>query len=281
MRTILPDAWRPALWAVLACASLSSAVRADENLFGYTYGAETLPKGRAELYTFQTLRMGKAEGSYLGWDQTIEFEYGITDRFQASLYANFNYVDIEGVPGFEDKDDDFGFRSVLLAMKYNVLSPFKDPFGLAFYVEPGFIFRDPTSGDSLHGYECEAMVIFQKNFLDDTLIWCTNAFVEFGSEDGDEGWGPTVFSGLTYRIAPNWFVGVEGHCDADYEGFQINDQQHWDVFVGPVVHYGAKDWGATLSVQFNAASGPDSPGSSRNLDDHEKSEVRLKLYWNF
>jgi hypothetical protein len=76
----------------------ANALRADENLFGYTYGAETLPRGESELYTWQTFRFGKESGSYFGWDQKYEYEWGITDRLQASLYLNFNAVDIEGVP---------------------------------------------------------------------------------------------------------------------------------------------------------------------------------------
>lgn len=274
--------------SLLSCASLAAALftapalHADENLFGYTYGAETLPKGRSEVYTYQTLRLDKGDGHYLGWDQKYEFEYGITDHLQASLYVNFNLVDISGVRDFEDKDADFGFSAVLFALKYNVLSPFKDPIGLSFYVEPGYIARDQTSGDDIDdGYEVETMIIIQKNFLDDTLVWSTNIFAEFGSEDGDEGWGPTVFSGLSYRFTENWHIGIEGHWDADYEGLQWNDQQHWDLFAGPVIHYGAKDWWATLSVQKNLASGPNSPGHSRNLDDHEEIEVRLKVGLNF
>lgn len=265
----------------LACLAFSPTARADENLFGYTYGAETLPKGKSEFYIYNTFRSDKGDGHYLGWDQTFEYEYGWTDRLQTSLYLNFNYVDIENVRDMANKEADFGFRSVQMAFKYNVLSPFKDPVGLSFYLEPGYVARDFESGDSLEGYEIEAMIILQKNFLDDTLIWSTNIFAEFGSEDGDEGWGPTIFTGLTYRVAPNWFVGFEGHWDADFEGLQWSDMQHWDLFAGPAIHYGGKTWGAVLSAQANLASWPDTPGHDRNLDDHEQFEVRLKLYWNF
>ncbi len=267
--------------AVAALGLAPGMLKADENLFGYTYGAETLPAGRAELYTWQTVRVDKGRGDYLGWDQKFEVEYGITDRLQVSFYANTSFVDISNVPGFEDKDADFGFWSTQMALKYNILSPFKDPVGLAFYIEPGYIARDNRSGESEDAFELETMVILQKNFLDDTLIWSTNLFAEFEWADGEQGWGPTVFTGLAYRFAPNWFIGVEGHWDADFEGLQWDDAQHWDVFAGPVLHYGAEKWWATLSVQKNLASWPETPGHSRNLDDHEDIEFRLKLGWNF
>lgn len=273
------------LFAALAAFLLpQSHVSADENLFGYTYGAETLPKGKMEVYTWQTFRIGKESGRYVGWDQKYEIEWGITDHLQASIYANFNGVDIDGVPGFEDRSD-FGFLGTQFALKYNILSPFKDPIGLSLYVEPGYVARDRGTGEPMDAFELETMVILQKNFLDDTLMWYTNIFGEFAWEkiNGEygRGWGPTIFSGLTYRVAPNWFVGLEGHWDADFEGFQANHFQHWDAFLGPVIHYGGKKWWATLSVQKNLASWPHTKGSSLNLDDHENFEVRLKLGFNF
>jgi hypothetical protein len=273
----------PSLLAVAVLLSCGTA-QADENLFGYTYGAETLPKGKSEFYTWQTFRIGKESGHYLGWDQKYEYEWGITDRLQASVYLNFNAVDIDDVPGFTDRSD-FGFMGTQVAFKYNVLSPFKDPIGLSFYIEPGYIARDRGTGEAMDAFELETMIILQKNFFDDTLMWYTNIFGEFAWEkiDGEfgHGWGPTVFSGLTYRVAPKWFVGVEGHWDGDFDGFQSSHFQHWDVFLGPVVHYGSKDWWATLSVQMNVASGPNTPGSHLNLDDHEQLEVRLKVGFNF
>jgi hypothetical protein len=41
---------------------------ADEHLFGWVLGAKTLPKHQTEAYEFLTLRTGKTEGTYLGWD---------------------------------------------------------------------------------------------------------------------------------------------------------------------------------------------------------------------
>ena len=37
--------------------------RADENLWGYLYGADTLPKGGTELYNWLTLRASKGKGT--------------------------------------------------------------------------------------------------------------------------------------------------------------------------------------------------------------------------
>jgi hypothetical protein len=267
----------------IAASSIFTAnsLKADENLFGYVYGAEVLPEGKFELYTYQTARTGKASGSYLGLDQKYELEYGLTNKLQLNFEIKTNYVDVENVPGFNDRSD-FGFRGTSIGAKYNWLSPFKDPLGMSFLLEGGIVNRDATSGNRINnGYEFEAMVILQKNFFDDTLVWTTNLFVEAGSEDGDQGWGPSLFSGISYRFAENWSAGFEGHIDGDFEKIQANTIQHWDFFAGPTIHYAVKNWWATATWQTNLASYPNSGNSDLNLDDHERNEFRLKFGYNF
>jgi len=66
----------------LSARWFSTTAFADEHLFGWVLGAETLPSKHAEAYEFLTLRTGKAEGTYLGWDSETEMEYGFTDQFR-------------------------------------------------------------------------------------------------------------------------------------------------------------------------------------------------------
>src|SRR5258708_21833894 len=69
----------------LSAGWLSTTAFADEHLFGWVLGAETLPSKHAEAYHFLTLRTGQAVGTYLGWDSEPGVEYGFTDHFHASL----------------------------------------------------------------------------------------------------------------------------------------------------------------------------------------------------
>ena len=71
----------PILFSLLALATTASA---DENLFGWVRGAETLPKGDFDLYETVTFRTGKNVGEYRGFDSDTEIEYGFTDRLQAA-----------------------------------------------------------------------------------------------------------------------------------------------------------------------------------------------------
>ena len=72
---------------------------ADEQLFGFTRGVETLPQGRSELYQYVTARTGKAEGDYLGLDLETEAEHGFTDKFQASILLAQHYFNNYAVDG--------------------------------------------------------------------------------------------------------------------------------------------------------------------------------------
>ena len=76
-----------ALFLLLSIASL----RADEQLFGFVRGAETLPAQRSEIYQFVTLHEVKSEGTYVSTDFETEYGYGFTDRFQASLSLEQHY----------------------------------------------------------------------------------------------------------------------------------------------------------------------------------------------
>lgn len=285
------------LTALAATAALAlPAVHADENFFGYTYAAETLPKGKFEAYSWTTARLGKGLGNYAGFDFKQELEYGITDRLQVSLYFNERY---HSYAGGSIEDDDgaakrlhrFAYDGNQLAFKYNVLSPYKDAVGLAFYVEPGYSLIEKGPGDKVLEWELETKVILQKNFFDDQLITALNLTTEFAwgrprpaggeSFDGEMVWEAT--GGACYRVAPKWFVGVEARYETAFPNMDLNSQESWAFFAGPAVHYGGARWWATLTWLPQITG--DAPGSARSsqldLEHHDRQEIRLKVGYNF
>jgi len=84
---------------LFASAVCSWSAKADEQLFGFVRGAETLPQGKSEVYQFITMRTGKAEGSCYGFDFETEIEHGFTDKLQASLSIEQSYINNHGVNG--------------------------------------------------------------------------------------------------------------------------------------------------------------------------------------
>src|SRR5664279_5310115 len=131
---ICPWDSRPAFrWScgstVLALLLSAAASRADENLFGYTYTADVLPKGKWELEQWLTDRIGKESGTFSATDFRTEIEYGFTDRLQGSLYLNYNYLNTHKAVGSSEPLPDrnrFGVSGTSSEWKYQLLSPYKD-----------------------------------------------------------------------------------------------------------------------------------------------------------
>lgn len=269
---------------------------ADEQYFGYTYSAEVLGKGETEMELWATDRRGKETGHYDAQDYRLELEHGFTSRLTVAGYANLAGHHIRTLePGFEDTDRDFAFQGLSAEFKYNVLSPYRDGFGLTLYAEPGWSRIHSVEGEKGTEYELELKAILQKNFLQDRLIWAANLTLEpewerEKEEDPATGkieseWEKElkleVSTGLSYRFAPGWFGGVEGRYSSVYPDWTngLHRETH-AVFAGPAIHYGGEKWWATLSYQPQLFGSP-SPGGSRALDEYEKRELRLKLGYDF
>lgn len=219
-----------------------ASLHADENYFGYTYGAETLPKGRSEVYQWATFRNDKADGSYHAVDLQTEVEHGFTDRLQGSLYLNAIKHAVSGVTGFRDRDQ-FRFNGLQASLKYNLKSPYKDGYGLALYAEPGYKRYSRKSGKREDIYFFETKLITQKNYFEDTLVWATNLTAELEREHDLEagGWETELelelSTGLSYRVAPRWFVGAEAVARSAFERAHPNQLGKYAIFAGPNVHY--------------------------------------------
>ena len=295
---------------ILLCLSIclsftTTLARADESLFGYLQGAETLPKGATEVIQHLTKRWDKGQGEYTAYDSKTEFEYGFTDRFTGAVYLLAQSVNTAGlqIDGYIPADIDSGMKysGIEISAKYNFLSPVKDDFGLAVYASGLSTRLDPHSGQSKNKYTVETWLLAQKNFLDDQLVWVVNVGLEStyavrhpvdGMTLTQEQWPTTpemeiatlIGTGISYRVAANWFIGVEALYDAEYET-EVG-QERWSIQAGPNVHYGVKDWWftATWLPQLNGGGFENYPGqtdTNLHLIEKTKQEFRLKFGLNF
>ncbi len=276
---------RPIRIAAALLAFLPTPSRADEQLFGWVTGAETLPGGHFELYQFSTLRTGKPSGPYYGYDFETELEYGFTDKFQASVAVVNRYFDYD--------TEDLGNRQVYrfggieVAGKYRVLSPFKDFIGLALRLEGGFLIHDDVGGFIEHEPFIAPGFALQKNFLDDTLIVALSGGVEWawGKQPAEEY--PREFSysgglGVSYRFARNWFIGAEAHARVEYPLFDLNFFEHGVVYAGPTLHYGGEKFWATLSWNYQVyGEGVDESHTGQTFAEEQRNQFRLKVGINF
>jgi hypothetical protein len=284
-----------ALLAMTNLFSFATLARADEPLFGYVYTTDLQPKGKFEIEQWFTDREGQANGHFHHIDMSTELEYGVTDNFQIAFYVNYMYANesensvrglTEGIelppshdpstPYSAARMDGFSIEAI-----YRLLSPYTDPVGLAFYIEPEVGFYE--SG-------VETRLILQKNFFDDQLVLAFNFWLDFdreessnlvipGIDDGppDDTYSTATYAefdlGASYRVASNWYVGLEFRNHNEFQGISLarTKQDHTAFFLGPNVHYANEHFFATLSVlrQLGAFA----------YTDEQKAEVQNGLLY--
>lgn len=282
---------------------LPALAHADENLLGYVRGAETIPRGGAELYLKATQRADKGVGSYRATDWEVEYEYGVTDRFNVSAAVEAMSLDTRGIviDGYLPGDREFGLKSsgLELAAKYNILRPAADGLGLSIRGALEHSWIDKHSGRDKDTTNIDVDLLAQKYFLDAQLVWVGNVGVEgtyakrkpitdlpagFDWPTGNEMEVELkAGTGLSYRFAPNWYIGGEALYETEFET-EVG-QERWSVFAGPSLHYGSQRWWATLTYMPQIRGGgetyPDQADTDLHLVEKTKHEARLKVGFNF
>ena len=251
--------------------------------FTYSYEPETMPQGELEFEQWVTLRAIRNDAvgqeHYTAWDLREEFEYGLTDYWQLSLYLN------EKSEYFRDratfvKTNEFEFDGVSFENKWMILNPADSPLGLALYLEP-------TIGNG--EFELEEKIILGRRFgADQEWKWALNAThaTEWkDTEDPGEGTeteGELEFTtGLIRELNKNWSLGIEFRNHNEI----VDDYGHWEhtaFFLGPVVNYRTEKWWVTLTAlgQVYGRNYPEEGAVDADgepdfvLDEHEYLNVR-------
>jgi hypothetical protein len=276
----------PIVFSVFLLVSAPPFLRADENLLGFVRGAETLPHGRADVIQTITFRTGTNSGIYHVLDANSDVEYGVTDRLQMGLSVKNHYLSSHEVQQRPDQDR-YRFGGGAVVTKYCILSPFKDPFGLALLVDAEYLVHSKVNGILEHDRVLAPELIFQKNFLDDTFITALNVGAEWAwgrepavnhpRELALEG-GP----GASYRFTRNWFLGVESNVRSVWSQFDFTGFEHVAIDLGPSLHYGGERWWATLSYAYQVfGTGAGERQSGQTFAEDVRQQIRLKIGLNF
>jgi hypothetical protein len=285
---------RYVLIAFVMSACVATAGHAEANPFGYSYTADVEEPGETELALWATDRRAKDDGHYDAQDYRVEVERGITDRFQIAGYLNLASHHIRDLgPDADRLQRNLAIQGLSLEFKYKLLDEKKDGIGLALYAEPAWSRIHKVEGEKGTEYELELKLIASKSWMDERLLWAGNLTFEPEWEREKEQVAPGVIehswdkelkleatTGLAYRIAPHWRAGVEARYASVYPDW--TDGLHRDAYAisaGPTISFGKDEWSASLTYLPQLAGGP-GPGS-RNLQDYEKREIRLKISHEF
>lgn len=315
----------PLLGTGLALYSLQGRVaRADEYFWLYTRGAETLPKGEVEAVVEAINRRDKDSGSYSFWDVRPELEYGITNRLTLKAEAVFfrhDYANVAWPPLDENPDyHATNFAGYELALKYNLLSPYKDPIGLAIGLDYERRIHYRIDGAAIDQDSFVPRIYLQKNFLDNLLVFAWSTQIEFERRKSpgvlEEEISIDTALGVSYRFAPHWYVGAEWRYQSDFlnpqlyneagqpgfdsRGFElgysrssfdlfdwrVGSQYQYGSYFGPSLHYGAQRWWVTTSLLYQVKGGGDQSRNpsvidGRDWDEHERYHFGLVVGFPF
>jgi hypothetical protein len=260
--------------------SFSAPARADDQPFLTLYTTDIDTQGERELEQFFTWKSGHADAAFNEFESRSEFEYGITDNLQGSLYLNYDWSRerVHNPLGLPESDSNLGVSGELI---WRVMNVYFDPVGLAFYFEPAV---------GTHERSFETKVLLQKNFFNDTLRTALNVNLEDRWEHDpsghwNEGSALEFNLGAAYNITPVWSLGVEFDNERGFDGEVIGTDQRPvsnSFYLGPTIQYVGRPFTITLGAQTQLpiASNPThTPGAVVNGmtadDEHFRATLRL------
>ena len=233
-------AWSILLLSILPTFSAVGGVRR----FTFLYEANTSAPGSLEFENWVTWQRATGPGRFDQVDFRHELEYGVTDKFQLSVYlADWLY---EADP----EHSGFAYSDSAIELIYNLTNPVVDPVGLSIYGEL-------RAGDRL--IELESKLIAQKNF--GPLILAYNATLEAVWEGHSlqerEGEFQQGF-GASYELSPRLSVGIELLHEFVFSEWR-DDKKIRNLFVGPNVSYRRGNWFVTVTALAQATNTTDEP----------------------
>ncbi len=236
---------------------------ADRRYFGRSYTSYTLPAGVLELEIWNTGRIGKDAGFYYRWQPRIEFEYGVTDRFTAALYFNFNEV--------KSKDNSytskpFSFNTTSLELKYRFTNPDE------LLIDPMAYLEIAYGGDKI---EYEPKLIFSKRLGNFVTALNLNSEIERIVTENKTESKFELTAGVIYEFTPSFASGFEFRNHRNYENI-FQEEENQATYIGPTINIQTKSFYLTLNILQQITG---SPSTANNLDlkGHEKFEVRTIL----
>lgn len=223
---------------------------AGERRFAFSYETTTSPKGSVEFENWVTWKQTRnSEGKVDRFDFRHEFEFGVTDRFQASIYvADWTYS-----PDDTGKKARYEHSGVELI--YALTNPTTDWLGSAVYLEV-------VGGDEV--LEVEGKLLLQKNF--GPVIVAYNAVLEAVWEGSKLEERTGEFSetlGVSYDLNHSFSIGGELLHEIEFPDWGAAEDSR--VWIGPNISFRASHFYATVAGLFQVTDVADEPDVQTRL----------------
>jgi hypothetical protein len=252
---------------------ITTAIIAQDRHFSRTYESTTLPKGKIDIEPWVTYGTGK-KNFYNRYDSRLEFETGLTDRIQTSLYLNSSHSSfakmdsLEKVSGIDSKSG-FSFSN---EWKFNILNPSTSPVGIGLYAEYSLatdevelefkLIIDKKMPKSIISYNLVSETEFEYGFENEKNEGEIEAETEFIIEND---------LAYMYLFKPKVGLGLEAR---NHNVFVEGELEHSAIFLGPTLFYSNGNLFAILNIMPQLGS---LKIAGTDLDEYEKLTGRIIL----
>ncbi len=168
---------------------------ADRRAYVWTYEYLTMPKGQSELEYYLTSKISDLHnfGDKNTWENQIEYEYGLTDRWDISVYQRWLHTNTK-------KDDDFEYTGTKVRTRYRLGERGMYPLDTLLYME--YIRPDGSDAPEI----LEGKIILAKDFGKFNIAY--NQIIKVGINNNGKTENEYAV-GLNYEFNPRCKIALE------------------------------------------------------------------------
>jgi hypothetical protein len=204
---------------VISCVALIVAVvavnvaKADRRGYVWTYEYMTMPKGQSELEYYLTAKgpdLHKFDEKNT-WEHQLEYEYGLTDHWDVSVYERWQQTNT-------DADDKFEYTGTKLRTRYRLGEKGMYPLDMLLYLE--YIRPDGSDVPEI----LEGKLIVAKDIGKFNISY--NQILKAGINNNGRI-EHEYAAGVNYEFSPSWKVGFESTGNLTDDKFQMGPTVSW------------------------------------------------------
>ena len=216
-----------------------NSAKADRRSYVWTYEYQTMPKGHSELEYYLTYKVPDFHkyDNKNTWQHQVEYEYGLTDKWDISVYQRWQQTNTA-------QEDKFEYTGTKLRTRYRLGEKGMYPLDTLLYLE----YIRPNSSDEAE--ILEGKLVVAKDFGKFNVAY--NQILKVGIND--KGGNENEYAlGLNYEFNPRWKIGLES------TGNYTEDK----YYLGPTVSWASEKFWVGL-------------GALRGLNDRS-DDIRVRL----
>jgi len=198
------------VFVLLLC---SSGAYADRRGYVWTYEYQTMPRGESELEYYLTTKVPDLH-KYKNkntWEHQVEYEYGLTDRWDISVYQRWLQTNTS-------KEDKFEYNGTKVRTRYRLGEKGIYPLDTLLYLE--YIRPDGSDDSEI----LEGKLILAKDFGKLNIAY--NQIIKIPISNGS--WTENEYAtGINYEFNPSWKVGIESTGNFTEDKFYLGPTISW------------------------------------------------------